>query len=80
MAKLIELSNRVVDGYHFAWDQENEMFECRGRVMYDNDHDEMPEPALWKAAMQLEADLLKEGYNSEADHSEKGWVEVSIRI
>ena len=78
MAELRELSNRVVDGYHFAWDLENEMFECRGRIMYDDEHDEMPEPALWNAAIQLEADLLKEGYNSEANHSEKGWVEVSI--
>ena len=27
------------------------MYECRGEVMYDDDHDQMPEPELWSAAM-----------------------------
>ena len=54
------------------------MYECRGEVMYDDEHDEMPEPKLWKAALKLEEELLSEGYKAEANHSEKGWVEVTI--
>ena len=46
--------------------------------MYDDDHDEMPEPSLWQAALALEKQLLEEGIKSEAGHSEKGWVEVTI--
>ena len=29
-------------------------YECRGDVMYDDAHDEIPEPSLWRAAMQLQ--------------------------
>jgi len=46
--------------------------------MYDDDHDEMPEPALWEAALKLEKQLTDEGLKCDANHSEKGWVEVTI--
>tara|TARA_R110000868_G_C10786903_1_gene755968 strand:- start:277 stop:519 length:243 start_codon:yes stop_codon:yes gene_type:complete len=78
MAELRELSNRTIRGYHFAYDECNEMFECRGRIMYDDEHDEMPEPKLMDAAYVLKQMLENEGLKSTVDHSEKGWVEVSI--
>ena len=74
--------NRVINGWEFEFvsqDNGNDLFyQCRGEVMYDDDHDEMPEPELWNAAVKLEAELLSEGLNAEANHSEKGWVEVTI--
>ena len=72
------MENRKINGWYFKYDEENTMYECRGSVMYDDEHDEMPEPKLWKAALALEYDLLSEGLNAEANHSEKGWVEVTI--
>jgi len=74
-----ELSSRVtIDGYTFELDKDNEMYECRGDVCYDDEHDEVPEEGLWQAALKLEKRLNDDGYNAEADHSEKGWVEVQF--
>ena len=67
-----------VDGYTFKYDKENNMYECRGEVMYDDEHDEMPEPNLWNAAKILRNRLVNDGHNAEVEHSEKGWVEVVI--
>ena len=72
------MDNRKVDGWYFKYDEDNEMYECRGDVYYDDDHDEQPEPELWSAAMKLETELFEEGYLAEANPSEKGWVEVTI--
>jgi hypothetical protein len=48
---LEDLSSRVtIDGYTFELDRENEMYECRGDVCYDDEHDEVPEEGLWQAA------------------------------
>jgi hypothetical protein len=69
---------RRVNGWKFTWDEDNEMYECRGAIYYDDEHDEIPEPALWEAALQLEQQLKDEGYVAEAQHSEKGWVEVML--
>ena len=75
-------SNTRVDGYEFEFvSQDNgndEFYQCRGEVMYDDDHDETPEPGLWRAAIKLETKLIADGEKAEADHSEKGWVEVAI--
>jgi hypothetical protein len=38
----------------------------------------MPEPSLWRAALELERQLTKSGVRCEANYSEKGWVEVTI--
>jgi hypothetical protein len=46
--------------------------------MYDDEHDEMPEPSLWRAALELERQLTSKGVKCDAGHSEKGWVEVTI--
>jgi hypothetical protein len=73
------MENRTINGWGFKYDEENKMYECRGSVMYDDDHDETPEPSLWRAAEKLEAELLSGGHSAEANYSEKGWVEVTIR-
>jgi hypothetical protein len=76
-------SNERVNGWDFQWnpsDSKNNIgyYDCRGEVMYDDYHDQTPEPKLWEAAMKLEDNLMKEGFLAEANHSEKGWVEVTI--
>lgn len=53
-------------------------YECRGALMYDQDHDETPEPDLWRAAGKLAEILTRDGLKVERTHSEKGWVEVQI--
>tara|TARA_B110000977_G_scaffold62330_1_gene84766 strand:+ start:224 stop:466 length:243 start_codon:yes stop_codon:yes gene_type:complete len=71
------LNTRRVKGWTFQL-VEDEFYQCRGEVMYDDEHDETPEPSLWLAAIQLQDELLSEGYEAEANHSEKGWVEVTL--
>ena len=73
--------NITVNGWDFELvnnDTNDRFYQCRGEVMYDDYHDETPEPSLWRAALELEKELLSEGFNSDACHSEKGWVEVNI--
>ena len=55
-------------------------YQCRGPVMYDDEHYEMPDPSLWRAAKKLESILSEEGLKVYAEHSEKGWVEVILNI
>ena len=64
--------------FTWEWNEENNEYECRGEVMYDDEHDETPEPALWNSAHELAAMLLNNGWHSRISHSEKGWVEVQI--
>ena len=72
-------SRETVDGYRFELTEDKSCYECRGEVMYDDDHDETPEPGLWKAARKLSKKLNENGFpNADYDHSEKGWVEVYI--
>ena len=73
------MESRTIKGYRFKWDEDNKMFECRGSVCYDDEHDEIPEPSLWRAALKLAEELNERGINARANHSEKGWVEVEIR-
>lgn len=76
------MEDRRINGWDFEFvsqDNGNDRFyQCRGDVLYDDEHDEMPEPELWFAACLLEEQLSLEGYNANANHSEKGWVEVTI--
>ena len=72
---------RIVKGYEFEFiDQgpDDRFYQCRGDMYYDDEHDEIPEPGLWKAALELEQQLKDDGYVADANHSEKGWVEVTI--
>ncbi len=75
------MKNRRVNRWEFKLVEQEDFkfYECRGEVMYDEYHDETPEPSLWRAALKLENELLSEGYLAEATHSEKGWVEVTIQ-
>ena len=68
----------TIDGYTFEYDSENKFYECRGDVCYDDEHDEVPEERLWSAACKLEERLKNRGIDAQAEHSEKGWVEVYI--
>jgi len=74
--------NIRVNGWDFEYvsqdDGNDQFYQCRGEVMYDDEHDQIPEPSLWNAALKLEKELTEEGYRCDANHSEKGWVEVSI--
>jgi hypothetical protein len=74
--------NIRVNGWDFEYvsqdDGNDQFYQCRGEVMYDDEHDQIPEPALWNAALKLEEQLTEEGYRCDANHSEKGWVEVTI--
>jgi hypothetical protein len=76
------MNNRRVDGWKFEFvSQDNgddQFYQCRGDIYYDDYHDQIPEPSLWLAACKLEEVLLKEGVKANADYSEKGWVEVTI--
>mgnify|MGYP003626580034 CR=1 FL=1 len=75
-------NNRTVNGWDFEFVSQNngndQFYQCRGATMYDEEHDQIPEPSLWKAAEKLENEIYKEGFKCEAGHSEKGWVEVTI--
>lgn len=75
-------SDTRVNGYEFEFvsqdDGNDEFYQCRGEVMYDDEHDEVPEPSLWRAAEELEAILTEDGLKVYAGHSEKGWVEVTL--
>ena len=73
------MRNETVNGWEFGYDESNNLYECRGSVCYDNEHDEIPEPSLWCAALKLAEELNERGINARANHSEKGWVEVEIR-
>ena len=74
--------NVRVNGWDFEYvsqdDGNDQFYQCRGEVMYDDEHDQIPEPSLLNAALKLEKELTEEGYRCDANHSEKGWVEVSI--
>jgi hypothetical protein len=72
------MENRTVNGWDFKYDEDNEMYECRGDVVYDDDHDEQPEPSLLQAAYHLAQRLESSGVKCEVGASEKGWVEVNI--
>ena len=71
-------SKETIDGYTFKYDKENNFYECRGEVCYDDEHDEVPEEGLWVAALKLNDKLTNQGLDCEVEYSEKGWVEVNI--
>jgi len=74
--------NIRVNGWDFEYvsqgDGNDQFYQCRGEVMYDDEHDQIPEPSLWRAALKLEQILTNDGLDVDSSHSEKGWVEVNI--
>ena len=53
-------------------------YQCRGDIHWNDEHDEIPDPLLWIAAMELEEKITDEGFLAQAEYSEKGWVEVIV--
>lgn len=79
------MTNRKVGGYTFEYVENNSnppdelgYYQCRGGTFYDDDHDQIPEPGLWRAAKALASELREEGFEAEPEYSEKGWVEVYV--
>jgi hypothetical protein len=76
------MENRTVNGWDFEFvsqnDGEDRFYQCRGEVLYDDDHDEQPEPSLLSAAYHLAQRLERAGEKVEVGASEKGWVEVNF--
>lgn len=68
----------TINGHTFEYNSKHNFYECRGIVCYDDEHDEVPEESLWNAAQILQNRLINDGYDAEAQHSEKGWVEVAL--
>lgn len=75
-----ELENKCINGYDFDYNKDENYFECRGEVCWDDEHDQVPEPGLWRAASKLVLELKELGYTSSKEHSEKGWVEVQVQM
>lgn len=74
------MRNKIrLDGFVFEYQEDGNYYEARGRVCYDDEHDEIPEPKLWDACDKLvELIKLEHNLNAEKSHSEKGWVEIYI--
>lgn len=67
-----------VDGWDFSYDKDHEFYECRGPVSWNDDHDEEADPSLWQAVLRLEKMLNEDGFDTQANYSEKGWCEIEI--
>lgn len=65
-----------IDSFYFEYVEDCELYQCKGKLMYDEEHDETPEPELWEAAIKLSKQLATDGSLWEVEHSEKGWVNV----
>ena len=72
------LENRKINGFNFDYDAEDMEYSCRGTVYYDDDHDEMCDPRLEDAAMELENQLEDRGFITSYEAGEKGWVYIRI--
>jgi hypothetical protein len=78
------MTDRRVKGYAFEYIEDPAStaspgyYQCRGGTFYDDDHDQIPEPGLWRAALALASELREEGFEAEPEYSEKGWVEVYV--
>ena len=73
--------NITVKGWDFELvenDLDDVFYQCKGELMYDDEHNEVPEASLWRAAEELEAILTEDGLKVYVGHSEKGWVEVTL--
>jgi len=66
------------NGHNFEYIKEHSMYECRGSSYYDDEHDQVPEPSLQKAADQLLEHLESQKINASIEWGEKGWIEIMI--
>ena len=68
------------NGFTFKFNLKNNFYECKGDICHDEDGGEIPEASLFGTAVLISWMLkIKFGVDSEATHSEKGWVEVQIK-
>tara|TARA_R110001592_G_scaffold148167_5_gene372893 strand:- start:14 stop:247 length:234 start_codon:yes stop_codon:yes gene_type:complete len=70
--------SKVIGEYKFNLRDEN-CYEARGGMYHDEDHDQVPEPRLQLAAARLQIKLKEEGYDTQIEWNEKGWIEVYIK-
>lgn len=77
MEKTLE-KNRKINGFKFELSEDKLYYECRGATYFDEEHDQVPEPALQVAADKLAKLLKEEGNSPDIDWGEKGWIEVWI--
>ena len=61
----------TLDGYTFEL-VDNEFYQCRGDVCYDDEHDEVPEEGLWEAALKLEQKLKNQGIEAASHNPSSG--------
>ena len=80
MNVLTELKKtQIVNGWQFEFSEEHNWFECKGPVNYNDEHDEIADSNLWKAACELTSKLKRAGLKATPSYSEKGWVEILIK-
>ena len=79
-----------INGWDFEYvenDHEDRFFQCRGDVMYDDDHDEMPEPGAGEASMLVprsivDAEMAAAGFRPTKSHDvlpHQYFVEYELR-
>ena len=69
----------TIDGHTWELVDNGSFYQCRGERMWDNEHDEIPEPSLWASGRKLRDRMRDEGFeNATLNHSEKGWCEVDL--
>ena len=81
MKKLLELDreDKWVNGYNWEWNKDLQSYDCRGDVCHDEEHDECPDPDLWRSGKALVKSLKEEGFKKAFQtFSEKGWQEVYL--
>ena len=57
--------NIRVNGWDFEYvenDYDDKFYQCRGEVMYDDEHDQIPEPSLWQAAEKTREYISRRWY------------------
>ena len=55
----------IINGFTFIFNEEDEFYECKGRIHYNEEGVIAPEPLLWKAGLKLEQQLKEAKQRSE---------------
>ena len=72
-----ELSKNIIIG-RFSFELIDNMYQARGGMYHDEDHDQVPEPELQLAAAKLQTRLKEQGVSTQLEFGEKGWIEIYI--
>ena len=73
----MELQKNIIIG-RFSFELVGNMYQARGGMYHDEDHDQVPEPELQLAAIELQTRLKKQGIDTEIEFGEKGWIEIYV--